>query len=80
MTDPRCSPDGRSIAANSFDLHTLNIFDVATQRWSALHPKMEMVFPEWSRDSQFIYFQLGYLIILSHGGASCPVLQLSVFS
>jgi Tol biopolymer transport system component/DNA-binding winged helix-turn-helix (wHTH) protein len=57
MTDPRWSPDGRFIAANSYDLHTLNIFDVRTQRWSALHPNMEMVFPEWSRDNQFIYFQ-----------------------
>jgi TolB protein len=39
-TDPRWSPDGRSIEANSFDLATLNIFDVGTQRWSALPPKI----------------------------------------
>jgi Tol biopolymer transport system component/DNA-binding winged helix-turn-helix (wHTH) protein len=57
MTDPRWSPDGRFIAADSFDLHTLNIFDVGMQRWSALHLKVEMDFPEWSGDSQFLYFQ-----------------------
>jgi hypothetical protein len=34
----------------------IEAFDVETQRWSALQLKMEMVFPEWSRDSQFIYF------------------------
>ncbi len=55
-TAPRWSPDGRSIAANSFDLSTMNIFDVGTQRWSALPPKIVMAFPEWSRDSQFICF------------------------
>jgi eukaryotic-like serine/threonine-protein kinase len=57
MTDPRWSPDGLSIAAPSFDLHTLNIFDVRTQRWSALPLGMEMAFQEWSRDSQFMYFR-----------------------
>ena len=56
MTDPRWSRDGRSIAANSFDLATMNIFDVGTQRWSALPPKFGMINPEWSKDSHFIYF------------------------
>jgi eukaryotic-like serine/threonine-protein kinase len=56
MTDPRWSPDGQSIAANSFDLASMNIFNVGTQRWSALQPKIVMAFPEWSKDSHFIYF------------------------
>jgi Tol biopolymer transport system component/DNA-binding winged helix-turn-helix (wHTH) protein len=59
MTDPRWSPDGRSVAANSFDLLTMNIFDFGTQRWLALPPKIPMNFPEWSKDSRFIYFMGG---------------------
>jgi Tol biopolymer transport system component len=56
MTDPRWSPDGQSIAANSFDLHTMNIFDFGTRRWLALPPKIQMNSPEWSKDSRFITF------------------------
>lgn len=59
MTDPRWSPDRRFIAANSFDLLTMNIFDIGTQRWSALPPKLRMSYPEWSKDSRFIHFLHG---------------------
>jgi Tol biopolymer transport system component/DNA-binding winged helix-turn-helix (wHTH) protein len=58
-TNPRWSPDGRFIAANSFDLLTMNIFDCGTQRWSALSPKLRMSYPEWSKDSRSIYFLHG---------------------
>ena len=36
-----------------------NIFDIGTQRWSGLPPKLRMSYPEWSTDSRFIYFRHG---------------------
>ncbi|WP_109487509.1 PD40 domain-containing protein [Occallatibacter savannae] len=57
MTDPRWSPEGLYIAANSFDLLTTNILDYETQRWSTLPPRLRMIHPEWSKDGSSIYFR-----------------------
>ncbi len=51
---PRWSPDGRYIAALLGA--GLQIFDVQTQRWSALITPADPNFPTWARDSRFIYF------------------------
>ena len=56
MFSPRWSPDGRFIAASSFDQLSINLFDLATQRWTLLH-KGIIAFPAWSGDSRFIYYQ-----------------------
>lgn len=53
---PRWSPDGLYIAALSSNALTLKIFDMRTQHWSAIEAKYDFAFPEWSRDSQWIYF------------------------
>jgi eukaryotic-like serine/threonine-protein kinase len=55
LFSPRWSPDGRFIAASSFDQLSINLFDVATQRWTVLH-KGIIAFPAWSADSRFIYY------------------------
>jgi Tol biopolymer transport system component/DNA-binding winged helix-turn-helix (wHTH) protein len=52
---PHWSPDGRKIFGVSFERLNLKVFDIASQRWSVLHTG-PAGFPEWSRDSQFIYF------------------------
>ena len=59
MWSPRWSPNGRYLAAlpalpGSADL---SLFDIQTQRWAALPYKgISVNYPEWSSDSQFIYF------------------------
>jgi serine/threonine protein kinase/Tol biopolymer transport system component len=53
MCSPRWSPDGRSIAAQTFDLFNLKIFDFATGQWSPLYTGT-FAFPVWSRDSRYI--------------------------
>ena len=37
----------------------MKLFDVSTQQWREVPEKQEMVYPEWSRDSKFIYFLQG---------------------
>jgi Tol biopolymer transport system component len=56
MTSPRWSPDGRHIAALGLESLGLPVFDLQTQTWSALPTKGDVDFPNFSRDSQWIYF------------------------
>jgi len=58
LTGPRWSPDGRYLVAPPFTNfpETLKIFDFSTQQWSVL-PQRLVDSPEWSKDSQFIYFR-----------------------
>jgi WD40 repeat protein len=53
-----CSPDGRFIDAASHDGQNLKLFELATGKWSELvtHP---VGFPQWSRDSKYVYFDTG---------------------
>lgn len=55
---PRCSPDGRFVAALSHGNRSLTFFDFETQRWSALPLKGVAGFNNWSSDSQWVYFVL----------------------
>lgn len=52
---PRVSPDGKYIAAISWDEKGLMLFDVATQRWTELI-RMPIGYPSWSHNGQFLYF------------------------
>lgn len=57
LFSPRWSPDGRFIAALSNIGRKLSIFDVESQRWSMPLYTGSVRFPEWSSDSQWIFFQ-----------------------
>jgi DNA-binding winged helix-turn-helix (wHTH) protein/Tol biopolymer transport system component len=60
MWSPRWSPDGRYLVAISPHFSSLSLFDIQAQHWSALPFKGFVEYPEWSSDSQFIYFlQIG---------------------
>jgi DNA-binding winged helix-turn-helix (wHTH) protein/Tol biopolymer transport system component len=53
---PRCSPDGRLVAALKGSNRSLGVFDFETQRWSELPLKGSAAFNNWSGDSKRIYF------------------------
>src|SRR5205085_2556200 len=55
LFSPRWSPNGRYIAAISADGEALEVFDFSSQKWTQL-VKLRMGYPNWSQDSQYIYF------------------------
>ncbi|HEV2492759.1 MAG TPA: protein kinase [Terriglobia bacterium] len=52
----RWSPNGRYIAAMPNDSRRLLVYDLSTSKWSDLGVNIYVSFPQWSRDSQSIYF------------------------
>ncbi len=57
LFEPRWSPDGRYLVAAGFDVDELKVFDFKTGKWSELGRGGPVDCPEWSADSQFIYFR-----------------------
>lgn len=57
LWDPRWSPDGRYIAAQSSVTTELRVLDLKTRKWNVLAQDGEVGFLNWSQDGRFIYFQ-----------------------
>jgi DNA-binding winged helix-turn-helix (wHTH) protein/Tol biopolymer transport system component len=55
LMSPRWSPDGRYVAAMVNSGRELRVFDIDTQRWTALRTGING-FPTWSADGGFIYY------------------------
>jgi len=54
---PRWSPDGNYLAALTGDSQKLMLFDFRTQTWATWVDEGRGIgFPNWSRDSQYLYF------------------------
>ena len=52
---PRWSPDGRYLAALSFDSSKLALFDFSAQKWEEILGGALFSFPCWSHDGRYIY-------------------------
>jgi Tol biopolymer transport system component len=61
LWSPRISPDGRHVAALFADNQKLMLFDMTTHKMVELARGYSVGWPEWSRDSQYIYFYLSQL-------------------
>ena len=81
LFEPRWSPDGRYLAAAGFDVDELKVFDLKTGKWSELAQGGPADCPEWSGDSQFIYFRrvsgdIGLFRVRPSGGRAEKVVDL----
>lgn len=56
LFSPRWSPDGKYIAAVRSNSQNMMLFDRTTQKWSEIVQGRNVSFPNWSKDSHFIYF------------------------
>ena len=84
LFSPRWSPDGRYVAAASWDGGHLKVFDFKTQQWSELPQEGIPDSTEWSADGQYIYFRrvvgdLGLFRIRIHGGTAEKIADLKDF-
>jgi Tol biopolymer transport system component len=59
LFSPRWSPDGRFIAALSFDSRRLMLFDLAAGKWTELIAGTFFGWESWSPDSRSISYQAG---------------------
>jgi eukaryotic-like serine/threonine-protein kinase len=58
LFSPRWSPDGRHLAALSFDSRKIVIFDFKTQKWSDwISGPESYAYPACSRDGKYLYFE-----------------------
>jgi serine/threonine protein kinase/Tol biopolymer transport system component len=55
LFSPRWSPDGRNLAAMTFDSRALMLFNFATQKWEEI-AKITLGFPNWSKNNDYVYF------------------------
>ena len=70
LFSPRWSPDGRYMAALSFDTSKLHLFDFQTEKWTELAKGTTGGFPNWSKDGQYIY-------VFGENGASVIRIRIS---
>jgi len=70
LFSPRWSPDGRYMAALSFDTSKLHLFDFQTEKWTEVAKGTNGGFPNWSKDGQYIY-------VFSDGGTGVIRVRIS---
>jgi eukaryotic-like serine/threonine-protein kinase len=59
LFSPRWSPDGHFILAMGGNSEKLTAFDLASRKWTDL-VSMGCSYPNWSRDSRYVYFNNSY--------------------